>query len=425
MKKIQKLTAIVMAVIATVSGFAQDNYVKIAAQYRLRPELRNGYRTLVTDTSRPAFFAGQRARLTFDYKQNNIQLYTSIQDARTWGDEVQGKELQGLQVNELWLEIRLNKALALKMGRQELVYDDQRLLGNLDWANVTISHDALLLKYNNYNSSFKWHLGGAFNQVGEPVSGTFYPLNNYKALGFTWMKKTFNKGHALSATAVVNGMNSTVHDAPRMKATYTVGPLYSYNANGWAGYAGIYYQGGKIAVGLQQSAFMLNAYGAKNIRKITVGLGFDYLSGNGKNTAANRSQSFSTLYATNHKFYGYMDYFLNIPADAKQLGLTDLYARLSYRHTKQLSATLDIHRLALANESVQGAYVIKKPLGIEPDLLVDYFPSQIMHLQIGYSLLFANKNMEYIKGGNSNGFNTWAYVMLKVSPTLLIHELHQ
>lgn len=51
------------------------------------------------------------------------------------------------------------KNYALKMGRQELIYDDQRLLGNLDWGNLTISHDALLLKYENKDKHFQWHIG--------------------------------------------------------------------------------------------------------------------------------------------------------------------------------------------------------------------------------------------------------------------------
>lgn len=409
--------------IFVIKSFSQENYFKMSAQYRARTELRNGYRTLVTDSSQPAFFTGQRARLIFDYKNDNIQFFSSIQDARTWGDEEQKKDLAGLQVNELWMQVYLNQRFALKMGRQELVYDDHRLLGNLDWANLTISHDALLLKYTDDRDKFKWHLGGAFNQVGEPVFGTTYALKNYKALGFSWVKKEFAKGHSISGIAIVNGMNSTITTNTKMKATYTFGPLYNYNFKGWKGVLGAYFQGGKTENNLTQNAFMVNAFCEKKLKRNSIGLGVDYLSGNKDNTSATASNSFSTLYATNHKFYGYMDYFLNIPSDTKQRGLMDLYARIGYTPSKTVNLTVDIHHFSLANENNLGVNKIKKTLGTEADVLIDYKPSTIIQLQFGYSLLFATKNMEYIKGGNANDLNTWAYLMLKVSPTLLYNEL--
>ena len=81
------------------------------------------------------------------------------------------------------------------------------LLGNADWNNATRSHDALLLKYTNKEKKFNWHIGGAFNQNGEPLFETNYALNNYKFLAFTWLKKEFTKS-SVSATAIVNGFNS-------------------------------------------------------------------------------------------------------------------------------------------------------------------------------------------------------------------------
>ncbi len=224
-KIIKIIIVLMLSSIFVINSFSQENYFKISAQYRARAELRNGYRTLVNDSSKTAFFISQRARLMCEYNKDNIQFFTSIQDARTWGDEELKKDLAGLQVNELWVELNLKQGFALKMGRQELAYDDHRLLGNLDWANLTISHDALLLKYTDDKKKFKWHLGGAYNQFGEPVFGTVYSLKNYKALGFSWVKKEFNKGHTLSGMLVVNGMNSTVTTSSKMKATFTLGPL--------------------------------------------------------------------------------------------------------------------------------------------------------------------------------------------------------
>jgi hypothetical protein len=419
--KISMLIILLIAISNQV--LSQENYFKISGQYRARTEFRNGYRTLVTDSSKSAFFISQRARIVLDFKNEKIQLYTSIQDARTWGDEEQKKDLSGLQVNEIWTELKIKKGFSVKLGRQELAYDDHRLLGNLDWANLTISHDALLVKYFNAEKKIRIHVGGAFNQFGEPISGTTYTLKNYKTLGLAWIKKEFNNGHTLSGLTIANGLNSTNINEPKLKFSYTLGPLYNYNNKSWKVILGAYYQGGKLENGSKLNAFMINGYGEKKIKDLALGLGVDYLSGNKDNANTSKSKSFSTLYATNHKFYGFMDYFLNIPTDTKQRGLTDIYAKIGYTFTDKISTSLDIHQFLLSNKNHTGSYNINKALGVESDILLDYKPSSLIHVQLGYSFIMASKNMEYLKGGNADDFNTWAYLMLKISPTLFNHEI--
>lgn len=400
---------------------AQDNYFKIAGQYRARSEFRHGYKTLASDTSKAAFFVAQRARLSFEYKKDNITVFTSIQDVRTWGDEEPQKDLPGLSVNELWLELGLKKGFSVKIGRQELVYDDHRLLGNVEWGNATRSHDALLLKYTNGAKKFTWHTGGAFNQNGEPLFGTDYSLKNYKFLAFTWLKKEF--GHnSISATAIANGVNTTVPSSKKTHTSYTLGPLYNYQGNTFKALLGGYYQTGRTDNNLLLGAWMLNAYAELRDKKMFAGLGLDYLTGNNGETSSNRSHSFSTLYATNHKFYGYMDYFTNIPADTKQSGLVDSYLRFGFTANKKITTTIDIHHFLLANDNNVSATKIKKVLGTEFNALLDYKPSPLISFQAGYAMMFATKNMELIKGGAKNNYNGWAYVMVKVSPVFFLQE---
>lgn len=413
-------TIFVLCLYAMVAN-SQDNYFKISGQYRVRPEYRHGYKTLIPDTANAAFFIAQRARLIFDYKKGNIIAYTSIQDIRTWGDEEQLKDIPALSVNELWLELILKKNFSIKMGRQELVYDDQRLLGNADWNNASRSHDALLLKYVNKEKKFYWHVGGSFNQSGEPIFGTDYNLKNYKFLGFTWLKKEL-KNSSISATAIINGLNSAVADSTKTKATLTLGPIYNFQNNNFKAILGAYYQTGKTESNLLLSAYMINVYGELHTKKIFTGIGLDYLSGNSDETFSTHNLSFSTLYATNHKFYGYMDYFISIPADTKQHGLIDPYLRIGLTPSKKLKTTLDIHHFFLANANNSGINKIQRSLGDELDLLLDYQPSAVINFQLGYSMMFATKNMELIKGGSKNNFNGWAFAMLKVSPTFFLTQ---
>ena len=61
---------------------------------------------------------------------------------------------------------------SLKVGRQEIVYDDQRLLGNLDWLQQARRHDAAILKY--ANKGWTVDLGAAYNQNKMLNSTTLY-----------------------------------------------------------------------------------------------------------------------------------------------------------------------------------------------------------------------------------------------------------
>ncbi|TAE59133.1 MAG: hypothetical protein EAY68_11020, partial [Bacteroidetes bacterium] len=60
--------------------------------------------------------------------------------------------------------------LSFKVGRQEINYDDARLLGNLDWLQQGRRHDAAILKLTHKGYSFD--LGGAFNQNTDAFNGS-------------------------------------------------------------------------------------------------------------------------------------------------------------------------------------------------------------------------------------------------------------
>jgi hypothetical protein len=114
-----------------------------------------------------------------------------------------------------------------------------------------------------------------------------------------------------------------------------------------------------------------------------------------------------------------MDYFINIPADTKQRGLVDPYVRLGTQN-KKVTTTLDVHHFFTAHKFNPDATT---SLGTEADLVTEYKLSPVINLQAGYSMMFASKNMELIKGGNKNNYQGWAFIMLKVSPTFFIHEI--
>jgi hypothetical protein len=178
------------AVAASTDLFAQYSLV---GQLRTRTELRDGFGNLSPTDSPPAFFTSQRARLTFNYKWDRITFQTAVQDVRVWGQDaatINNADGNRLMVHEAWAEITLaNSAdttikfrpvqnLSLKIGRQEMIYDDSRLIGNLDWLQQGRRFDAAILKAQHHGWAVD--LGAGFNQNTDAfgVVGDYYTPGN-------------------------------------------------------------------------------------------------------------------------------------------------------------------------------------------------------------------------------------------------------
>ncbi|MDV7396925.1 hypothetical protein RZS08_36340, partial [Arthrospira platensis SPKY1] len=99
---------------------------------------------------------------------------------------------------------------SVKLGRQELVYDDARIFGNVDWAQQARTHDVALFRY---EGSFKLHAGFAYNQQNDLLFTTNYDLaGNYKSMQFLWFNKKWNQLN-VSALFLNNGLERKYSDA--------------------------------------------------------------------------------------------------------------------------------------------------------------------------------------------------------------------
>ncbi|MEO7768736.1 MAG: alginate export family protein [Ferruginibacter sp.] len=167
--------------------------ISMTAQLRTRTEIRNGLGNLVLKGSKPAAFTSQRTRLIFGYKWDRVTFGASIQDVRVWGQDassISNADGNKLMLHEGWADLTLfNKAdttiktkgidlMSLKIGRQELSYDDVRLIGNLDWLQQGRRHDMALLK--TVHKGWQVDLGYAFNQNSDAfgITGTGYVPSN-------------------------------------------------------------------------------------------------------------------------------------------------------------------------------------------------------------------------------------------------------
>ncbi|MFD1000703.1 alginate export family protein [Ohtaekwangia kribbensis] len=426
----------------------------VSGQLRTRTELRNGQGTLqVKDTAR-ALFTSQRTRLNFGYSGYRFKLYASVQDVRVWGQDassinrVTTDANDGFMLHEAWAEISLVdtgkviKNFSLKIGRQELVYDDVRLLGNLDWLQQARRHDAALLKFE--HNGWTAHLGAAYNQNAERKSNTIYngvptgytaSTNGmgamYKSMQFLYLgrkhffgnssvlffKDDFSKFHY--AAADVN-KTTPIYDRG-VWSRYTMGANLFGTAKRKLGFAvSAFYQGGKYREGTSLSEYLISASTQYAVgRKLSVGPGVDITSGNNGSDPTKRFQRFDPLYGTPHKFWGYMDYFYVADGFGAN-GLVDYYLKAKYKLKDNFTLFLDGHRFVLPTAVIANdGSTMKKSLGTEIDFVFNYAMTKTVTIEGGYSTMFSTSTMASAKVKNVNraaDFSDWAYLMISIKP---------
>ena len=126
--------------------------LSIDADIRPRAEYLRGFGNLVPSGVDAAIFVQQRSRLKFGYKADKFAAYVSVQDVSVWGDTPQiaaADNNNSFSLAQAWIDFKFGKGWSTKLGRQALSYDDQRILGGLDWAMQGRFHDAALVRYKN------------------------------------------------------------------------------------------------------------------------------------------------------------------------------------------------------------------------------------------------------------------------------------
>lgn len=403
----------------------------ITGEIRPRMEFRNGFKELNSDQTDPAFFVEQRSRLTFSFIDKKYEFSLSMQDVRLWGENSQifKSDNSLFNVYEAWGQYNFNEKASIKVGRQALDYDNARIFGNLGWAQQSRSHDLIKFRYktaNNYGAPghFEIHIGAAFNQEdvnGKPeparLNGTFYSgVNNYKTMQYFWAHKDYGKG-SFSFLFLNNGVqaaDSSVH------FSQTTGLLAKNRLGNTNLTAEAYYQYGSDPTGKDLRAYLLALNIGFKINSTSLTLGADMVSGTDTGSATNNS--FSPLYGTNHKFYGFMDYFY-VGNPHGNVGLIDTYIKTKFKLGDKSALNIHIHEFLSQSAVISSDNTeMSSRLGTEVDLVYNINIDKGVNFKLGYSQLFATTTMEALKGGDKGKLNQWAWAMLTIKPTLFLKE---
>lgn len=425
MKPIKILTVAAGILLSHGVLFAQ---LTVGTQVRPRGEFRNGFKTLTTEGRDAAFFVEQRSRLFADYNTDNFRVKFNIQDVRIWGatNQIYKEDPALTNMYEAWGLYRFNRNWSFKIGRMDLNYDNARFLGNLDWAAQGRSHDALLLSYQNDSSNYTMNIGAAFNQtVFEPtkLAETVYAgVNNYKTIQFLWLHK---KIRDTKVSLLVHNDGRQVLSDSSVSFRQTYGLIGAGNLGRLKVGGEFYYQGGKNGNNTDVSAFLLSAFATIKTEITPVTVGMDYLSGTSvKDT---EDKSFSPLYGTNHKFYGYMDYFYVGNPHGQQgsiAGLLDVHLKTKFKTGEKSSLAANTHFFNSAADlynSIDTDQSESKYLGTEVDLVFNLQLDKYVKFTLGYSQMFAGESMELVKAtpGDYRTLNNWVWFMIDFNPILV------
>jgi hypothetical protein len=457
--KTKSITKLVCGLAAglLISGTATAQF-SFSGQYMSRGEYRHGYSTLSDTNMKAGAFISQRTRLNGEFKQEKYRLYVSVQDVRTWGSVGHSviDNTGALSLFEGYGELFFTKKIKAKVGRQVLSYDDDRILGGLDWAMQARRHDAGVFSYT--DSTMQIHLGAAYNQNAEankniPYTVTNGAANNYASFQYLWVNKQIKKTN-VSFLFLNNGMPFThLNGVTGVKNnvilyTQTMGLRAEYKGDKLQGLVYGYYQMGDDATPsstatpnevkyLKTSAYNACAeVGYKPMKGLLVTLGGEILSGqsqtdttgNGKNADGTRrkdgyintNHAFNPFYGTNHRFNGYMDYFY-VGNHVNSVGLMDIYLRVHYTYKKVIMGVNGHYFNAAAPiRDTRDMTVIKAldaNLGGEVDATLSYNYSEGVAIQAGYSQFFGSYGLKQIRGAVSlQPKSNWAYLSLIIRP---------
>ncbi|MFO7672936.1 MAG: alginate export family protein [Lutibacter sp.] len=401
----------VVLLLVTIQSYAQFT---ISGELRPRAEYRNGYKTLTADGSDAALFVSQRTRLSTQYVLEDYTFFISFQDVRVWGDvpQLNTADKNGLSLHEAWGKVKFSPNFAVKLGRQEINYDDQRIFGNVGWTQQGRSHDIAIFKLENEN--YKFDLGLAYNQDAENLFGnTYTTTGNYKAMQYAWFHKDWNKFNA-SFLILNNGLQNIVEDEIRYSQTF--GSHLKYKASDALNFnANIYLQSGKDIQDNDLSAYLIGLdLGHKTSSKVDLGLGFEIQSGNDNALIGNKNKAFTPFYGTNHKFNGFMDYFY-VGNHANSVGLVDIYAKIGTKIGNKSSLTATVHNFSAQAEIASN---VDKQLGTEVDLVYSHKFNGDVTIEAGYSQMFASEGLKVVKNNFDDNVNNWAWLMITIKPTL-------
>ncbi len=346
-----------------------------------------------------------------------------------------GPESDTLDLHQAYITLGNHKEfpLSLKIGRQEMSYGDERLIGAFGWNNIGRSFDEAKVRWQN-----AWF--GADFFTGMPVvprDGQFDMPNSYDWLSGVYatslkIPKTILEGYFLArnaSRAAIGYFSDPQFPQPTARDIYTVGGRLKSKPGelgNWDYTLEGAYQFGDFAATatskrLTQDAFMFVAQGGYTFANVwatpRLGAEFDYSSGD-DNAADGTHGTFDNLFPTNHKFYGSMDL-------VSLQNIEDLGVNLTLKPTPRMSVAFMGNALWLADThdafyTVTGGtrpapYAVNAKydnfVGTEFTAVAGYAVTRFAQVETGYAHFFTGNYVHQTLASSGGDHDAdWVYV---------------
>ena len=408
----------------------KEHFFTLSGQLRPRFEYRNGAYQALQEGEEPAILVNNRLRLNMDYRfRQDLQLYVSLQQVNIWGQAPQVQVIDrtgGLSVFEAYAALPLGGDFDLKLGRQQIVLDEDRIFGSLDWHPAGRAHDAVNINWrpveNLYLRSFF-----AFNQnyldgkaatdkingnVNNPKGQYFTPGQPYQHMEALHAHYAFTPEQQLSFLFANLGLRNNDKADYNMQ---TFGVHYRGRSQDLSYGAEAYLQTGKNNIGATKEAYLLAAMvGYKFLPSLSATMGIDYLSGNNTPDSSDKDKVFTPFSGTNHKFYGFMDYYY--VSYTPQVGLFNPYISATLKTSEKGNLYAAGHYFRSAGK-IDGK---SRNLGVEADLVYTHKLQPFASLQVGYSVHKVSGSYNTLRGFSATRpWQDWFWCSININPTML------
>jgi len=342
--------------------------------------------------------------------------------------------------------------VSVKLGRQELAYGDQRLIGHLRWNNNARTFDTLKVRWQNPLFGVDVFTGALVYNDHHNLNRSHYGKDTFSGAYFNWptlaakaVVETYVLARNVTAdiAAVDFGGVAAPFRLPAKQDVYTVGLRIRSKPGAygpWDYGVELMQQSGnrattapaaapaavRTAARLDQHAVAAVLQGGytwtDHAWQPRLGALYSYASGD-RNATDGKSQTFQNLFATTHLHYGYMD--LN-----SLQNLHDLRLAFTAKPAANLSLALEGHVQALATSADfwynvggvarnAGGYATRgqsNGLGREIDLSASWNPLPSTQIEIGLSRYFRGGYITESLADNGGAKNArYAYVQLTFS----------
>ena len=229
----------------------------------------------------------------------------------------------GSRIQQFYADFTQIPDTKIRLGRQEILLDDVRFIGNIGWRNTAQAFDAITVT----NKSIKDTT--IFLGYSKNVATILFKENEYDGIFLGNVKYEGIKGHTQTVFAyLVDADEKESYAGPSVRhdvATYGTRLTGGFDKLKYD-FTYAYQTDWKDSEDLNHH--FLQGGLSYTMGKWTPAIGYSYIDGADKTG----ERGFSTLFSTAHKFNGWADQFLSTNAGGLSNGLQDYNVSLTYKN---------------------------------------------------------------------------------------------